>query len=50
MVCRGIRGINDLLNIVLALIFSELLLVVASLPNPYIPPLAITGIPKNYFC
>ncbi len=42
-------GINDLLNIVLALIFSELLLVVASLPNAIFPPLAITGIPKRVF-
>jgi FlaA1/EpsC-like NDP-sugar epimerase len=42
-------GINDLLNIVLALIFSELLLVVASLPNAILPPLAITGIPKRVF-
>ena len=42
-------GINDLLNIVLALIFSELLLVIASLPNAILPPLAITGIPKRVF-
>jgi FlaA1/EpsC-like NDP-sugar epimerase len=42
-------GINDLLNIVLSLIFSELLLVVMSLPNGFLPQLSITGIPKRIF-
>ena len=42
-------SINDLLNIVLALIFSELLLVAMSLPNPFLPPMPITGFPKRIF-
>ena len=42
-------SINDLLNIVLALIFSELLLVAMSLPNPFLPSMSITGFPKRIF-
>ncbi len=42
-------SINDLLNIVLALVFSELLLVVMSLPNSFLPPVSITGFPKRIF-
>ena len=42
-------SINDLLNIVLALIFSELLLVAMSLPNSFLPPMSITGFPKRIF-
>jgi FlaA1/EpsC-like NDP-sugar epimerase len=42
-------SINDLLNIVLALMFSELLLVVLSLPNSFLPPTPITGFPKRIF-
>ena len=42
-------SINDLLNIVLALIFSELFLVAMSLPNPLLPAMSITGFPKRIF-
>ncbi|MBA4391598.1 MAG: polysaccharide biosynthesis protein, partial [Syntrophus sp. (in: bacteria)] len=42
-------SINDLLNIVLALVFSELLLVVMSLPYSFLPPVSITGFPKRIF-
>ncbi|MBS1238656.1 MAG: UDP-N-acetylglucosamine 4,6-dehydratase / UDP-4-dehydro-6-deoxy-2-acetamido-D-glucose 4-reductase [Deltaproteobacteria bacterium] len=42
-------SINDLLNIVLALIFSEFFLVAMSLPNPFLPSLSITGLPKRIF-
>ena len=42
-------SINDLLNIVLALMFSELLLVVMSLPNSFLPSMSITGFPKRIF-
>jgi FlaA1/EpsC-like NDP-sugar epimerase len=42
-------SINDLLNIILALIFSELLLVFLSLPNSFLPAMSITGFPKRIF-
>lgn len=42
-------SINDLLNIVLALIFSELLLVFLSLSNSFLPSMSITGFPKRIF-
>jgi FlaA1/EpsC-like NDP-sugar epimerase len=42
-------SINDLLNIVLAIIFSELLLVAVSLPNSFLPATSITGFPKRIF-
>ncbi len=42
-------GITDLVNIVFALIFAELLLIVLSLPNSIISPFALTGFPKRVF-
>jgi FlaA1/EpsC-like NDP-sugar epimerase len=42
-------SINDLLNIVLATIFSELLLIFLSLPNSFLPLISITGFPKRIF-
>ena len=42
-------SINDLLSIVLALMFSELLLLFLSLNNSFIPPIALTGFPKRIF-
>jgi FlaA1/EpsC-like NDP-sugar epimerase len=42
-------SINDLLNIVLALMFSEMLLLALSLPNTFLPPTPITGFPKRIF-
>ncbi len=42
-------GITDLVNIILALIFAELLLIVLSIPNSLIPSLALTGFPKRVF-
>ena len=42
-------SINDMLNIVLALILSELLLIVISLPNSLLPPVPITRFPKRIF-
>jgi FlaA1/EpsC-like NDP-sugar epimerase len=40
-------GINDLTGIVMALVFSQLVLVALSLPNSVLPELAITGFPKR---
>jgi len=42
-------GITDLVNIIFALIFAELLLIVLSLPNSYLSPFALTGFPKRVF-
>jgi FlaA1/EpsC-like NDP-sugar epimerase len=42
-------GISDLLNIVLALILSELLLIVMSIPNSIFSHVPITGFPKRIF-
>jgi FlaA1/EpsC-like NDP-sugar epimerase len=42
-------SINDLLNIVLALMFSEMLLLALSLPNTFLSPTPITGFPKRIF-
>ncbi len=42
-------GITDLVNIVFALIFAELLLIVLSLPNSIISTFALTGFPKRVF-
>ena len=42
-------GINDLLNIVLALMLAELFLLFMSLPNSLLPPISITGFPKRIF-
>jgi FlaA1/EpsC-like NDP-sugar epimerase len=42
-------GINDLINVVLALVLSELALIVLSLPTPLLPTLPITGMPKRIF-
>lgn len=42
-------GITDLVNTIFALIFAELLLIVLSLPNSYLPPFALTGFPKRVF-
>jgi FlaA1/EpsC-like NDP-sugar epimerase len=42
-------GINDLVNVVLALVLSELALIVLSLPTPLLPTLSITGMPKRIF-
>jgi len=42
-------GITDLVNIVFALIFAELLLIVLSLPNSIISPFVLTGFPKRVF-
>jgi FlaA1/EpsC-like NDP-sugar epimerase len=42
-------GINDLLNIFLALFLSELLLIVISIPNSILPSMPITGFPKRVF-
>jgi len=42
-------GITDLVNIIFAIIFAELLLIVLSLPNSYLSPFALTGFPKRVF-
>jgi len=42
-------GITDLVNIIFALIFAELLLIALSLPNSFIEPFALTGFPKRVF-
>jgi FlaA1/EpsC-like NDP-sugar epimerase len=42
-------GISDLINIFLAILLSELALTVLSLPNSFLPPMAITGLSKRIF-
>ncbi len=42
-------GINDLINVVLASVLSELALIVISLPTPLLPTMPITGMPKRIF-
>jgi FlaA1/EpsC-like NDP-sugar epimerase len=42
-------GISDLVNIFWAVLFSELVLVVLSLPSGVLPELALTGISKRIF-
>ncbi len=42
-------SISDLVNIMLASILAELLLIVGSLPVSFLPPLAITGFPRRIF-
>ena len=42
-------SINDLINLILALVLSELALIVLSLPTPLLPTLPITGMPKRIF-
>jgi FlaA1/EpsC-like NDP-sugar epimerase len=42
-------GISDLINLFWAILFSELLLVVLSLPNGVFPEMPITGVSKRIF-
>jgi FlaA1/EpsC-like NDP-sugar epimerase len=42
-------GISDLISIFLAILLAELALTVLSLPNGFLPPLAITGLSKRIF-
>ena len=42
-------GINDLMNLFIALVFAEMLLIVLSLNTNLIPKLPITGMPKRIF-
>ena len=40
-------GINDLANILLAVMFAELTLLALSVPNSVLPPIGLTGFPKR---